>query len=255
MSKTLLAINTLTSVGSQPYASHLNLAFRMGKESDDEFILFNGWRSSIDRFRNEAAKIALHQDCDYLMFLDDDVLVPRDCYTILKKHDVDIVTPVVYIRSYPFHPMFFKSVQGPNGAGLTFYDDWEEVIAERLDLFQGLLPVAAIGFSCCLIKVSLLQRIQPAWFVTGTNHTEDVYFCVKAKQTLGDVGIYVDTSVDAGHMLDPEFVSRKNRAALMQFYEALNPHLLKATNQQGDHDKEYLERNQAALDKAEELAL
>jgi len=245
MSKTLLAVNTLTSVSSQAYASHLNLVYRMGKESDDEFILFNGWRCSIDNFRNEAAKIALKGECDYLLFLDDDVLIPRDTYKILKSRNVDIITPVVFIRSYPFKPMFFKVVKisDSQSIGLTHYDDWENDVSPETPV----LPVAAVGFSCCLIKVELLKKIRPAWFVTSASQTEDVYFCVKARQDLENrVGIYVDTSINAGHMLDPEFVSTQTRGALLRFYEELNPHLL--NQNKGDHDKDYLDVNKAALE-------
>lgn len=241
MSKTLLAVNTLTSVGSQPYASHLNLAFRMGK-SGDEFLLYNGWRNSIDRFRNQAAQIALQQECDYLMFLDDDVLVPSDTYQRLKDWDVDVVTPVVYIRGFPFKPMFFRGLKTPEGQlGLDLFPtDWRESYKKDISE-KGLLKVHAVGFSCCLIKVSLLKKIQPAWFVTGTGHTEDVYFCMKALNTLGDVSIGVDTTLNAGHMLDPEFVSEETVGPLRELFKAMIPSLREEGR--GDHANDYLSKN------------
>lgn len=247
MSKTLLAVNTLTAVGSQAYASHVNLAYRM-RDAGDEVTLFNGYRMGIDRFRNRAAAIALQNECDYLMFLDDDVCVNPFTYQKLKERDVDIVTPIVYIRSYPFKPMFFKSIDlGVAGIGLDHYDDWEKKVR-----IGDLLPVAAIGFSCCLIRCELLKQIPPAWFVTGVNHTEDVYFCIKAKQTMAlqgkDVGIYVDTSLDSGHMLDAEFVSHSSVGALRRFYEDMDPSL-KQRIVGGDHsNKLYVEMNKKRLD-------
>ena len=174
--KVLLAVNTLTSINDQIYAAHMNLAYRIGRETQDEFLLFTGRRVSIDRFRNQAAEYALRHDCDYLMFLDDDVAIPRDTYTILKSLDLDIVTPLVYIRGYPFKPMFFKSIELGNETGLTTYDDWEQVQADRLQEYENfktldpngalafnphLLEVAAIGFSCCLIKTSVLREVPP----------------------------------------------------------------------------------------------
>lgn len=244
MSKTLLAVNTLTSVGSQAYASHLNLAFRMAKTPDD-FLLFNGWRMSIDRFRNEAAKIALQQECDYLMFLDDDVLVPSDTYSRLKARDLDIVTPVVYIRGYPFRPMFFKAIQVGEALALDHYNEWKEA-----EIKDGLLEVAAVGFSCCLIKCELLKKVPPAWFVTGTNHTEDVYFCMKARQC-GTPTIGVDTTLLAGHMLDPEFVAEQTVEHLRAFYEAMDPKL--KDRGRGDHAADYLSKNLENLDKLTKL--
>jgi hypothetical protein len=274
--RVLLAVNTLTAVGSQPYASHLNFAFR-ARDTGDEFYLFNGYRNSIDRFRNAAGQIAVSNEFDYLMFLDDDVLIAPQTYAMLKErmeaHEnwvrlldginedawpqepklVDVVTPVVYIRSYPFHPMFFKSTDLGDSTGLDIYKDWKE----KCQLGE-LLPVAAVGFSCCLIRVELLKKIQPAWFVTGTHHTEDVYFCVKAKQTLAlrgeTVGIYVDTRLDSGHMLDSEFVCTPSVEALRHFYEEMNP-ALKLKDTGGDNSSVYLSDQKAALGKAEVVSL
>lgn len=261
--RVLLAVNTLTAVGSQPYSSHLNLAYAM-KESGDEVVLFTGHRNSIDRFRNRAGQIALEGDFDYLMFLDDDVLVPKDTYARLRArmesegpdgYIVDVVTPVVFIRSYPFKPMFFKAIDVENaGTLIEIYNDWEEKAKEA-----ELLPVAAVGFSCCLIRVELLKNIQPAWFVTGSHHTEDVYFCIKAKQTYAlrkeNVGIYVDTTLDSGHMLDPEFVSKATVQALRHYFEELNPDLLAIKTPCGDNSPRYLADNRAALDAAEVVAV
>lgn len=228
MSKVLLAVNTLQAVGSQPYASHLSLTFRIGRDTTDDFILYNGNRCSIDKFRNQAGRFALQLSCDYLLFLDDDVLIPPNTYQRLKELDKDVVTPFVYIRGYPFEPMFFMSDSGPEGViNLVKHTKWKEQVEE---LGSPIIPVSAIGFSCCLIKVDLLRRMElkenEPWFLTGLNHTEDVYFCMLARTKLGDeVSIFVDTSLVAAHMLDPEFVSVDNRDALQRFYEELNPTL------------------------------
>ena len=156
--KTLLAVNTLTSVQSQPYASHLNLIYRMGKESDDEVFLLTGYRTGIDRFRNMAGEVALANECDLLMFLDDDVAVPRDTYSIMRKHidntDIDIITPLIYIRGYPFEPMMFKAHEINGVTGLFAYSDWEEHVSAD----NPLLPCAAIGFSCALIRTKLPKQ-------------------------------------------------------------------------------------------------
>lgn len=248
MSKTLVAVNTLTAVNNQAYASHLNAAFRMGKDyPEDEFLLFNGYRTSIDRFRNMAGKIALQNDCDYLWFIDDDVLIPPYSYRKLKERNVDIVTPVTFIRSYPFKPMFFKTIKSNTGklTGITHYDDWETE-----ETWDGLLECAAIGFSCCLMKVELLRKVTPAWFVTSPDRTEDVYFCIKARQALNnEVGIYVDTLYGVGHQMDPDFVHCKTRDALLTYYETLNPEL--KDSREGDNSASYLENQRAALDKLE----
>lgn len=271
--RVLIAVNTLTSVGVQPYASHFNFAFRL-HETGDSFHLFNGYRMSIDRFRNDAGRIALRNGFDYLLFLDDDVCIGPTTYHMLKESiearenweklvdgtpedqwpamppQVDIVTPVVHIRSYPFKPMFFKSENLDSATGLTHYTDWQDHCK-----IGDLLPVAAIGFSCCLLRVELLKKVTPAWFVTGTHHTEDTYFCIKAKQTAAlrgeKVGIYVDTRLDSGHMMDPDFVCMPTRQALIDYYETVIPELKEKNAETGDNPKIYLAENKEALANAE----
>jgi hypothetical protein len=248
MAKTLLAVNTLTEVNNQVYASHMNAAFRMGKDCpEDDFLLLNGYRMSIDRFRNNAAKIALQNECDYLWFIDDDNIIPPHTYKQLKDRNVDVVTPVTYIRSYPFKPMFFKTILSASGevAGLTHYDGFEKMECE-----DNLLPVAAIGFSCCLIKVDILRKIPPAWFVTSTHQTEDVYFCIKARQTLeNNISICVDRNIAVGHQMDPDFVHPVTRDALLAYYETINPEL--KNSRKGDNSATYLAEQQRQLDNIE----
>lgn len=250
--KTLLAINTLTSVQNQPYASHLNLVYRMGKNSDDEILLLTGYRTGIDRFRNMAGEVALANECDLLMFLDDDVAVPRDTYEILRRRideGADIVTPLIYIRGYPFEPMMFKAHLVDGVTGLFAFSDWEQHVTAE----NPILHCAAIGFSCALIRTKLLKEIQAPWFVTGANCTEDVYFCVKARNTLNNaVNIRVDTSVRGGHLLDPEFVDFSTRPALQKFYETLRPELLEKSS--GERGEAYFEANIAKLKADYEIA-
>lgn len=241
MSRVLLAVNTLTAVGSQPYASHLSLCYRIGKDEQDEFLLFNGNRVSIDRFRNQAGRYAIDCQCDFLMFLDDDVLIPPTTYSILKRHDKDVVTPHVFIRGYPYEPMFFVSrgvernlADGTGVCNLGFYTEWEEVVEKQQN---PLLECSAIGFSCCLIKTEVLKKVSEPWFITGLGHTEDVYFCIKAREELkNEIGIFVDTSLHAGHMLDPEFICYENRSALRKFNEELNPLLMEKKDATGRSD-------------------
>jgi GT2 family glycosyltransferase len=250
--KTLLAINTLTSVQNQPYASHLNLVYRMGKESDDEILLYTGYRTGIDRFRNMAGQVALTQECDLLMFLDDDVAVPRDTYTKLRKHiddGADIVTPLIYIRGYPFEPMMFKSATIEGITGLFAYKDWEKEVSAE----QPLLPCSAIGFSCCLMRTKLLSEVREPWFITGTNCTEDVYFCLKARNHYENkINILVDTAIRGGHLLDSEFIDFSTRPALQRFYEDLNPSLVAQAKM--DRGEDYFRNNIAAIKEKYERA-
>jgi hypothetical protein len=165
---------------------------------------------TIDTCRNLAVKTALEGDFDYVMFIDDDVLLPFNAYQQLKSHDKDIVAGWTVIRGYPFDNMFFKYTD--DKSRLEFYND------VKLDETE-LIPVDAIGCSCVLIKCDVFKRVPPPYFVTGVHNTEDIYFCVKAREYMPEVGIYVDPTVRTPHILAQEAVTPENRLKLKKYYE------------------------------------
>lgn len=218
--KILIGTNVLTQLDSEAYGNHCGLWCYLGKKyPKDTLAFFHPRRLSIDNMRNEAARIALEEEFEYLMFIDDDVLIQPNVLDFLLEADKDIVAAVTHIRSYPFRSMFFKYV-GENL--LSHYDDYEKDVDEK-----GLLKCDAVGFSCVLIKVELLKKLTKPFFITGAFHTEDVYFCVKAQKELGleNVSIYVDTRCPTAHLLDKEAVSSKNVKALREYYKTAYPDL------------------------------
>lgn len=215
MSKTLVCVNVLDNVNSQVYGSHCQEWFRLGRNTSDEFILFHPNRLSIDNARTQAAKLAMQLECDFLYFIDDDMILSPNTYQSLKSASGDIVQALTFIRGYPFHCMAFKKV----GTGvLDYFDDYAKFVNS-----EGLVEAEAVGFACCLINVNTtLKKIKPPYFVTGIQATEDVYFCCKVKDKLGDsVKIYVDTKRPTGHLLNPEVISAYNHDVLSKFHKPI----------------------------------
>lgn len=224
----VIAICNLTSVSNKAYATHLQFAYRLAKDNPDyQFILFTPYRMSIANFRNMAAVAALESDSEYLMFIDDDaVLINQASIFKSLKDKIDdnpnahIVMPVVYVRGYPFNPMFFKYLDqsDPKNEGklIDFYTDFKE---QPINNDKNLLEVAAIGCHTCLIKTELLRAMDKPFFLTGMNHTEDVYFCLKARDYVENCGIYVATDLCVGHLLDPLWVDNINVEMLRKFYK------------------------------------
>lgn len=218
--KTLIGVNTLDQVNSFVYASHCAF-FAKTKElyPNDEFIFFTPYRMAIDQMRNMAAKMALDSECDYLMFIDDDVAIQPHTYQHLREADKDLVMAITFVRGYPFPPMFFKASPivdfgGVRRETLSFYDDWEDNVDS-----DGLVKCQAVGFSCVLIKTDLIKAIEPPYFVTGAKQTEDVYFCCKARNTLEpEPSIYVDTTCPTSHFMMPDAVTLENVKRLREFY-------------------------------------
>lgn len=226
MSKVLVGINVLESVNSFVYASHIKFFTNLKlAHPDDQFILFTPYRMAIDSMRNAAAKIALDHKCDYILFIDDDVIIKPETYSVLKAADKDVIMALTFIRGYPFAPMFFKNFhqivdeQGSRREFLTTYDDYKEHIDEN-----GMVRCAAVGFSCVLIKTDLIQAVAPPWFLTGPNHTEDVYFCNKARYTLDpEPTIYCHTKISTTHIMMADGVSDYNVDKLRELYAPDKP--------------------------------
>lgn len=237
----VVATNSLTNTQYEAYTNHIQFWFNLGRlraYNHIKFALVNPARMSIDRMRNVAARTALEMNADYLLFVDDDVLVQKDALGKLIATKADIAAAKVVIRGYPFDWMLFKK-----------RDNGLVALKELPD--EGIEPVDAVGFSLCLIKVSLLKKIptdnQP-YFVTGVNNTEDIYFCIRARMAVPKCTIVCECSVNAGHILWPEVMDTSNRKAYKKYYETINPHILEQVakdkkrkkNPRGDREEEYL---------------
>lgn len=215
----LIATSLLQSVDENVYANHFALAYHLGKISAErkwEFFHFAPTRLSIDRTRNEAGRLALQLECDYLVFIDDDMLLQPDTIEKLIEADKDIVMAHTYIRGYPFKPMSFvrEPLEDPADIKLRYFDE----VMEKAE--NNLSKCDAVGFATVAIKTHLLKELKAPWFITGPNGTEDIYFCLRCLvERKEPTGIYVRTDVPTFHKLSPEFVGEPNVAKLREFYK------------------------------------
>ena len=228
-------VNTLATVNHYIYSNHIRFFVKSIKDDSTlEFDFFTPNRMSIDTARNHAGKIALENDSDYLLFIDDDVMIPNDTLHKLLTANKDVIAGLVIIRGYPFHNMAFKFVtmDDPNNRRLINYNELPlkepckdghlnfEIKCNwcKLTPLQELVKVDAVGFSCCLIKTELLKAMEPPWFITGLNHTEDIYFCLSTLNYEPKPEIYLHTGVECGHLLNPEPIEWRTRAKMQEFY-------------------------------------
>lgn len=213
--KRLCVATNIFNIDPVPYSSHLAMWYRMGKDLPGWDIVFAGpWRMPIDVARNRAVSIALQENCDYLFFYDDDmVMTPTVVQQLLdrvSKQEIHIISALVFIRGYPFAPMVFR-FRDETCMGL--FDYKESDIEEN-----GLVSVDAVGCAATLIDCNLLKLMSDPWFLTGKLHTEDVYFCMKAKEFVEGVKIYMDTKVECGHMLDKPILTSVSKNALLELH-------------------------------------
>lgn len=255
---TLCLVNTLNMINSFTYSNHVAFWTKTKElypsRDGHKFDFFTPPRMSIDMARNTAAREAIRRECDYLLFIDDDVLVPDTAFDSLVKCNSDIAAGLVIIRGYPFHVMAFKKEEG----SFPYFDDLptvEGILKDPVTHDDGL---AATGFSCCLIKVSLLLKVPPPYFITGPRNTEDIYFCLKARDTIEELNknghnlspltISMATHVQCGHFLHPEPIEWRTIDIFKQFYEDLFPDLYsQVENGTYKRDEEYIKRSLSQL--------
>jgi hypothetical protein len=216
MAKILIAVNTLTEVNQLAYLNHNQMWYRFGRDyPEHDFVLFAPRRMSIDNMRNFAGKSAIDLNCDWLIFLDDDVLTPIETGWLRRmiEYNKDVIAGVTCIRGYPYHPMIFNFMKRQLDSLETHFVDNYKALANPE------------GFSLCLIKVDTLRKISKPYFITGINHTEDVYFCNKMRKEILGSEVWVDTTCETAHILGSDIIMPMNVEARKKFDEDENPGL------------------------------
>lgn len=217
--KIVVGVNSLVSTTQSAYSNHMQFFFRLGRNYPEiKFIFVNPNRLGIDRMRNLCAKVALEYNADYILFLDDDVLIPFDSLQYLLETNADITAGDVLIRGFPFNHMAFnyphiRDKYDLEGKNLKAIEQWSPGELGRA------VDVDAVGFSLCLLKVSLLKKIPEPWFLTGPRNTEDIYYCMKARMYDPQCTIKVDTRIECAHILWSENITTSNRSNYCEYME------------------------------------
>lgn len=147
----------------------------------------------VDVSRNVLVSNFLRSDCEYLLFLDSDMVFPPNIIDLLIRHDKDVVSALYFLRK-KHNPCF------------RFYKDGNYYSTAEFPK-NKLIKVDAAGLGCILIKRKVLEDLEKAlgdkpFFATtykSREHStgEDVYFCEKIREQGSE--IFVDTSIILGH--------------------------------------------------------
>jgi len=155
--------------------------------------------------RERRAEWALQTNMDYILFIDDDMILPMNMFEKLVRHNVDIVAPLAFMRNPPHKPVIYRVDEG--------YDPMmrmEYYITKVIENYpkDKLVECDAVGFGAALIKVDILRKMSKEWFMSTTKSGEDIWFCYKARQA--GFRVYMDTSVKLGHLGNPPVIEEKD---------------------------------------------
>lgn len=155
--------------------------------------------------RNNIIRQALQNNCTHVMFLDDDMEIPKDALMRLLEHDVDGVLGLYLMRNYPHFPVAFDR-KFPNGFNKFLYMEPH---------VQGLIPITNGGLGCALIKTEVFKEMphpNDIWVTLGEiqkdGWCDDVSFFNRYHEA--GFKLFLDTNVRCGHMTSvtiyPDFV-------------------------------------------------
>lgn len=143
-----------------------------------EWVIGGDWCGA----RNSLARLCLEEGYTHLWFMDDDHAFAPDILTKLLRHNVPLVNPMCFTRTWPFQPV-------------TYLEDGALDLASVPD--RGLVELHAGGAAGMLIAREVLEAISDPWF-EYSDRSEDVIFCEKAKEA--GFTLYGDLEARLGHI-------------------------------------------------------
>lgn len=163
--------------------------------------------------RNNIVRVALNKKADYVLMVDNDVILPPDALVNLLDGGKDVVL------GYYAHREPNKTYDGKTCVGKLENERGEVFIGYPLEaLYTGdelkalrdkgetKVEVHGGGMGCALLKTSLFKRFTYPWFAWVNYNdeqknvlSEDLYFCEQLH--CGAVPIYTDTRVGCAHIM------------------------------------------------------
>jgi hypothetical protein len=144
--------------------------------------------------RNALVDQAALVNAEWILFLDSDLLFPRDAIARLLAHDKDIVG-ATYCKRVPPYEVLGRTLDG-----------------DRLEAATGLVEVSGLPTGCLLIRRSVFEQLEKPYFRTPAHadneipglpahiEGEDYYFCRVAREAGFSVWLDVDLTMQIGHI-------------------------------------------------------
>ena len=195
--KILIAVPTYESIMPDTFKSIYDMD-KGGHECVFEFV--RGYDCA--RARNLIAQRAQKLGVDYVLMVDNDMIIPADALTNLLEDAQDVCLGYAAHRNteneYTGLMNLFKLGEYNYNRHFSF-QDVEDLKNKGMKKFV----VHGGGMACALIRTSVFDRIKFPWFKwenykTGFCLSEDLYFCEECRKA--KIPVYADTRVSCGHM-------------------------------------------------------
>ncbi|MBQ9003728.1 MAG: hypothetical protein IJ087_17930 [Eggerthellaceae bacterium] len=161
--------------------------------------------------RNRIARQTMDEGADYVLMVDNDVVLPSDALRNLLDEPVDVCLGYYAHRDadnvYRGKTCVCKLYDESGKKHFNYPLESEYTDDEMRELRESGVRRELIhggGMGCALVRADVFRRIEFPWFswVTyrdGGMLSEDLSFCEKCR--MADIPIYVDPRVGCGHLL------------------------------------------------------
>lgn len=206
--KILIAVPTFENIMPDTFRAIYNLDV---SEHDVQFEFVRGYDCATAR--NHIAQMALNKGVDYVLMVDNDVVLPKDALQNLLDDPQQVCLGFYAHRDhdniYRGRTCVCKLV---SDVGIMYfnYPLESEYTAEELRAMREngeyKIQIHGGGMGCALISTDVFRIIEYPWY-DWVNYSdehrgmlsEDLYFCEACKRY--DIPIYTDSRVVCGHLL------------------------------------------------------
>lgn len=206
----LIGIPCYGNVVPEVLEDYMRFMFHCGRRLP-HYDFFLGIRTKSEQFRarNLIVEEAQRVNADWLLMLDDDMVVnphvtggPTASYDLIEKliaHDKDIVGALYYQRTGACLPVAMTKV---GERGYRFLRDDE--------LTGKLQRVDVAGGGCLLVRMSVFDRLPHPFFAPEHEYGTDVQLC-RAAAAKGTT-VWLDSGIELGHVRDERIIiTRHNK--------------------------------------------
>lgn len=202
--RVLIGVPGFAGVQPEVQENFFAFAYHCGRYARDyDFCLKILTKREQFRARNHLVDLAIMNECDYLLMLDDDMVIPQDLFLKLVSHDKDVIGCLYYQRGGAYHPVLMRQKSAKDGfRSIEFLNHFDKALVQ-----PGVHPVDVIGGGCLLFKVDVFRTMQqPYFWVDGIVGT-DVSICTRLREA--GIQPYADTSIELGHLGDKEVITSR----------------------------------------------
>ena len=196
MIKMLAGVPVYNAVQPEPFINFLILSQASGiAEKDGRYTVrwcVPGPKLKTVTARNILSKLAIEEGADYLLLMDDDMVVPSNLLDHLLRRNKDVISPIFFRSTPPIDPLVY--VLNEFGERTPYYDYPKNALFET---------TGGNGTGVMLIKTEVLKAMgDPIWRgLVDPEIAEDIEFCVRARE-LGFT-TWCDSTVEARQMSLP----------------------------------------------------